>query len=110
MFQRLFQEDIQEDIRFHIAIMTAAHKERVKKEIMRLHLINRIVAWDPAVEGQKREVVWAIRNEEYRHAMKTHEEIYRGIYGRDPTAARDAMAKHIQHIIDSNLSGYEPMK
>ena len=32
-----------EDVRFHIAVMTAARNDLIKKEILRLHLINRIV-------------------------------------------------------------------
>jgi len=42
--QALMEELAREDIRFHIAIMTAGKNDLMKKEILRLHLINRVVA------------------------------------------------------------------
>ena len=35
---------VREDVHFHIAIISAAKNELMKKEILRLHLINRVVA------------------------------------------------------------------
>src|SRR5690349_7278304 len=35
---------VREDVRFHLAIITAAKNDLMKKEILRLHLINRVVA------------------------------------------------------------------
>src|SRR3954463_3325679 len=41
--ETLLAELGREDVRFHIAIMSAAKSDLIKKEILRLHLINRVV-------------------------------------------------------------------
>jgi GntR family transcriptional repressor for pyruvate dehydrogenase complex len=44
-------------------------------------------------------------------SAEDHETIFRAVKGRDPLAARDAMAKHIQHVIrDINLGVRGPDK
>jgi DNA-binding GntR family transcriptional regulator len=91
-----------EDVRFHVAIMTAAKNSLMKKEILRLHLINRVVASpapagpDPVADRQQRD--------QRRLAVQTsHEEIFDAIRRSDAIAARTAMERHIQDIVDNAL-------
>ena len=91
-----------EDVRFHVAIMTAARNALMKKEILRLHLINRVVASaapagpDPVVERQQ-------RDKRRREVQASHEEIFDAIRRSDAPAARAAMERHIQDIVDNAL-------
>jgi len=97
----ILEELRKEDVRFHIAIMTAAKNDLMKSEILRLHLINRIVSL-PTSEREgatDRKAVDARR----RAVLSEHEEIYSAISKGNATAARDAMAKHIQDIVDTVL-------
>jgi DNA-binding GntR family transcriptional regulator len=100
----LFPKLIHEDVCFHIAIMTAARKPRIKKEILRIHLINRIVAWDVINQQGFKVSTPAMRLQDREDAMIGHEEIYKAIVAGQAASARDAMQRHIQHIIDVNVS------
>lgn len=90
-----------EDVRFHIAIITAAKSDLLKKEVLRLHIVSRVVSGlnpgnDKATEKAQKE---AHRID----VQKQHEDIYRGIEQGDAAAATAAMERHIQDIIDSNI-------
>lgn len=89
-----------EDVRFHIAIITAARNELMKKEIMRLHLLHRVVSTPlpDEVAMSKDE-----RSENHRNVLASHEAIYSAIENRDANLARVEMEKHIQDIIDKHL-------
>lgn len=88
------------DVRFHIAIITAAKNAQMRKEILRLHLINRIVSRpDPGGEGGDGLSGKAERDAERLKALASHDEIYQAILRRDSSAAKRAMESHIQHII-----------
>jgi GntR family transcriptional repressor for pyruvate dehydrogenase complex len=97
----VLEELRKEDVRFHIAIMTAAKNDLMKTEILRLHLINRIVSngGPEQVVSVDRKAVDARR----RAVLAEHEEIRAAIAKGDATVARDAMAKHIQDIVDNTL-------
>lgn len=92
-----------EDVRFHLAIIAAAKNDLIKKEILRLHLINRVVSTPPAggrmnaSPGNKEDLVH--RSE----VLKSHEQIYEAIKAGDATAAKKAMEDHIQEIIDRSV-------
>jgi GntR family transcriptional repressor for pyruvate dehydrogenase complex len=90
-----------EDVRFHIAIMTAAKNDLMKSEILRLHLINRVVANpvpESAVPVEKKRV-----DARRRAVVASHEQIFNAIVKGDAPAARDAMVEHIQDIVDHAL-------
>jgi hypothetical protein len=77
----------------------------MKNEILRLHLVNRIVfgpitsaAGTPIPMPGKLE-----RDENRRKVMVSHDEIYDAIAQHDATAAKSAMERHIQDIIDKSL-------
>ena len=97
----VLEELRREDVRFHIAVMTAAKNDLMKSEILRLHLINRIVS----VGGPEREVSVDRKavDERRRAVLAEHEQVFAAISRGDSTAARDAMAKHIQDIVDNTL-------
>ncbi len=100
--ENLLGELIREDVRFHIAIMTAAKSDLIKKEILRLHLINRVVSatapGSSKLAGDK-----PSRDANRRAVLKSHEHIYHAIAKGDAAAAKLAMEEHIQDIIDKNL-------
>jgi DNA-binding GntR family transcriptional regulator len=99
------EELVRADVRFHIAIMAAAKNNLMKKEILRLHLTNRVVgglymeARENSTTANKAET-----DANHRAVMASHDEIYNAIARRDPNAARDAMERHIQDAIDKALA------
>jgi hypothetical protein len=76
----------------------------MKKEILRLHLINRVVA-SPAPAGPDPVLARSARDERRREVLKEHEAIFDAIRRSDARAAKDAMERHIQDIIDNSLRG-----
>jgi len=94
-------ELVREDVRFHIAIMTAAKNDLMKKEILRLHLINRVVygpAPTPTLPEGKVEL-----NNRRRATLATHERIYQAIAKSEAEAARSEMTFHLKEMIDFTL-------
>jgi len=79
-----------EDVRFHLAIINVAKNKLIKKEIMRLSLINRVVSMWPnakSIESVK----------ERRKVLESHQEIYEMIAKKDIIGAKAAMEKHLSH-------------
>lgn len=99
----LLRELMREDVRFHIGVMTAAKNELIKKEILRLHIVGRVVA-GPAPGEENFQVSKAERDQRRRSVLESHEEIFRAIETGNPAAAKLAMERHIQDIIDNNLA------
>lgn len=101
----LIDEMVREDVRFHIAIMTAANNDLMKSEILRLHLVNRIV-FGPVNAGGVMPIPMASkreRDENRRKVLASHDEIYDAISRSDAATAKNAMERHIQDIIDKSL-------
>jgi DNA-binding GntR family transcriptional regulator len=94
---------VREDVRFHLAIMTAAKNDLMKKEILRLHLINRVVS--APIGGATTQPAVKTREEEglRRKVLASHLEIFKAIAGGNAVGAKKAMEDHIQDIIDRNL-------
>jgi DNA-binding GntR family transcriptional regulator len=93
-----------EDVRFHIAIMTAAKNDLMKREILRLHLVNRVV-----VGPNNRRSIFSTQeesNDNRRRVLASHEEIFDAIARSDGTAAKLAMEKHIQDIIAKGVRAF----
>ena len=99
--QPILGELIREDVRFHIAIMTAAKNDLMKKEILRLHLINRVVSGPSS--GEPTAASKAIRDARRAAVLAKHDEIYASITKSDAVAAKSAMEFHLQEMIDHNL-------
>ena len=96
-----------EDVRFHVGIMTAAKNDLMKKEILRLHLVNRVVAQRPAPEVFPDK---AASDRNRRGVLISHEAIFSAIVARDVAASRAAMEAHIEEIIEKNLRAFAPVR
>lgn len=85
------------DIRFHIAILVAAHNQTLYAEVLRLQVVHRInspMTRGTTVPQQMDTVTW-------KHSVyKSHKSIFNAIRDRDGDQARMAMKEHIQGIID----------
>lgn len=90
-----------EDVRFHIGIIMAAKSDLLKKEVLRLHIITRVVTGPSPNRGKSFEL--SARSAHRLDVQKGHAEIYRAIEDQDVAAAKTAMESHIQDIIDSNI-------
>lgn len=92
---------MKEDVRFHIAIMTAAHNNLMKSEILRLNMVNRLMIGPVPPQfhaGNKAET-----DSNRRKVMNSHVEIYDAIARGDARAAKEAMESHIQSIVDKTI-------
>ena len=95
----LLAELVAEDVRFHIAIITAAKNELIKKEILRLHLLNRVVSGQGLIKNEQR-----IKSDDRRRAvLSMHEKIFDAIRRSDAVAANSEMVFHLQELINHNL-------
>jgi DNA-binding GntR family transcriptional regulator len=100
--RRLTAEMGREDVRFHLAIISAAKNALMKREILRLHLINRVVLGfspgnDPESESK------AGRDAHRRRVLQSHDAIFRAVEQREAKAAHAAMEEHIQDIINRSV-------
>ena len=91
-----------EDARFHLAIIAAAQNRAMQREIVRLQLINRVLA-GPAGAAEDTGDDFAARR---REVLAGHETIFAAIARRDVAAARSAMEAHIQDMIDHALHAW----
>lgn len=96
-------ELIREDVRFHVGIIGAAKSDLLKKEVLRLHIINRVVSGPGPTPADARTVDKASKNARRKAIQASHEEIYQAIERGDATVAKSAMERHIQDIIDNNI-------
>ena len=99
--QSLLGDLVLEDVHFHIAIMTAAHNELIKQEILRLHLINRVV-WG-RLDKEQPKMVKKDKDARRRAVLAKHEEIFSAISDSDTLAAKSGMGFHLQEMIDHSL-------
>lgn len=90
-----------EDVRFHIGIITAAKSDLLKKEVLRLHIVTRVISGPSPARGSALEQ--SEKSAHRREVQKTHTAIYRAIKEQDVTSAKTAMESHIQDIIDTNI-------
>ena len=95
--ETLLTELVREDVRFHIAIITAAQNSLLKKEILRMHLINKVVS-----QGISPSTPAEITTDR-RAVLASHEEIYEAIAHRDTPAAERAMKQHVHEIVGKVL-------
>jgi len=92
-----------EDIRFHVAIMVAAKNTLLKSEILRLHLIDRVVAGGAAtIQVVRMNDRSGLEKRDVR-TLKEHTDIFDAIAAKDVAAAKAAMEFHIQYIIDHSV-------
>lgn len=97
-------ELIEADVRFHIAIITAAHNDLIKNEILRIHLLHRVVSTRPILDVDRSlEVTKEQAIADNRTSMTSHEEIYAAILRQDAPGAKAAMEWHIHDGIQKIL-------
>lgn len=99
----LIQELAWEDVRFHLAIIAAAKNELIKKEILRLQLINRVVAGPASAGGESEGLPKTEQDQRRRLVLAGHEEIYGAIEQQAGPQARAAMERHLQAVIEGRL-------
>ncbi|MCX6933556.1 MAG: GntR family transcriptional regulator [Verrucomicrobia bacterium] len=92
---------VRDDIRFHIAIMVASKNELMQREIMRLHLLHRVVSGLSNVDGGA--APKAESDVRRQAVLAKHEDIYRAIASGDAREAKSEMGYHLQELIDHNL-------
>lgn len=104
----LAKED-REDVRFHIAIISAAKNDLMKKEILRLHLINRVLSRPTVPVTAARTLQEKEANDARRRVvLASHEKIYEAIAQSDPARAKASMESHLQEIIEASLRNLAP--
>ncbi len=108
----LLKEVTNEDIRFHLAILNAAGNDLMKKEILRLHLIKRVVSClhPDMARIQPSTSEKAKRDARRAESLASHRKIYEAIRKGDATAAKSAMEQHIQEVIDLSLLAMARLK
>jgi DNA-binding GntR family transcriptional regulator len=94
---------VREDVRFHLAIITAAKNDLIKKEILRLHLVNRVVSGPSGERNGPGKNAEAEEQSHRREVLASHEKIYRAIAAGEVAAAKREMEHHIQDIIDRSV-------
>lgn len=99
----VLDEMIREDVRFHIGIIGAAKSDLLKKEVLRLHIINRVVSGPGPAAGNGKALEKAAKDAHRKAIQASHEEIFQAIEKGDAAAAKNAMERHIQDIIDNNI-------
>ena len=94
---RLLAETARADAQFHVAIMTAAKNDLIRGEILRLHLINRVIARGSHAVIDDNDAA------HLRQVLADHEAIFEAISRRDAAAARVAMERSLKDIIDQTI-------
>lgn len=100
--ENISREVALQDIRFHLAIIEATHNSLLKREIVRLRVVNRVVSgFTPG---------FANKTLEFEEGVKTlneHLQVLKAIQAKDSKAALIGMELHIQDIIESNVRRME---
>lgn len=94
-------ELIKEDIRFHVAIITAARNVLLKKEILRFHLVSRIVSIQEPSIPDRDSAMHKLQLQHRREVLENHTAIFEAIEAQDRARATAEMQKHIQDIVDA---------
>jgi DNA-binding GntR family transcriptional regulator len=92
---------MREDIRFHIAIMGAAKNDLMKREILRLHLLHRVVSGLSGIVAPQ--VLKSQSDARRKQVQAKHEDIFEAIKEGDAIAAKREMEFHLQELIEHNL-------
>ena len=92
---------VREDIRFHIAILTAARNDVIRKEIMQLH---RVTMKSTNITKMMLRPVGDESTANHREVLEEHQAILRAIGARDAEGAKQAMHRHIHKLIEKQIS------
>ncbi|MEZ5413336.1 MAG: GntR family transcriptional regulator [Opitutaceae bacterium] len=97
----LIAELVREDVRFHVAIINASRNNLLKKEILRLHVVNRVVFGPLGVDTMSTARV--DRETHRQEVIRDHQQIYDAVAASNSLEARSMMERHIQDILDNRL-------
>jgi DNA-binding GntR family transcriptional regulator len=98
----VMEELRRQDVRFHIAIISAAKSDLLKKEVLRLHIVSRVVS-GPLPAGTKASANKEADDAHRKEVQEGHDAIFGAIEQGNVVEAKLAMERHIQDIIDTNL-------
>ncbi len=101
--QGTMEELKREGVRFHIAIIGAAKNELLKKEVLRLHIVSRVVTTKVVNSDGYLTYDKSVDDAHRREVQTHHDEIYRAIEAGDVAAAKAVMERHIQDIIETKI-------
>jgi len=101
--EKLTEDLVEQDIRFHLAILQAAGNKLMRAEIFRLHLLNRVVRMNVAKLIDNGGLLADDPNQRRQWVLECHRKIFLAIHGRQPELARQAMHEHISDIIDRSI-------
>lgn len=88
-----------EDVRFHLAIMAASKNALMQREILRLHLIQR-VAQAPIGRNFRETASREDQLANHDRVLAEHEAIFAAIADGDARAAKLAMETHIENLLE----------
>lgn len=95
---RLLAEMARADAQFHVAVMTAAKNGLIRDEILRLQLINRVMAQGSHAVSDENDAA------HLREVLADHEAIFDAIARGDAVGARAAMERSLQDIVDQTIA------
>jgi DNA-binding GntR family transcriptional regulator len=101
--QATIEELKREDVRFHIAIIGAAQNQLLKKEVLRLHIVSRVVTTGVVTHDGYLTYDKSADDAHRREVQQHHDDIYAAIKAGDAAQAKAVMALHIQDIIDTKI-------
>lgn len=100
--ENISREMARKDVHFHLAIIEATHNNLLKREIVRLRVVNRVISGFTPIPVDK--------NQEYAEAVKTvleHLQVLQAIEKQDAKAALACMELHIEDIIVNTVRRME---
>lgn len=100
---------VREDVRFHVAVINASRNELLKREILRLHLIKRVVLGpigDDRFDFPRQDK--KARDQHREEVIQDHQLILDTITKKQAEEAKHAIQKHIQDMMDILFSTHFP--
>lgn len=85
----------QEDLRFHLAVLTAARNVLIKNECTRIHLLDQVLSGKLVFDSLSDFYNWKDRLDQVANTVKEHHRMLDAIERGDAAAARAAMEEHL---------------
>lgn len=91
--------------RFHLAVLDAARNELLKQEILRLHLVSRVVAATGVELGDGTQISKSGWDARRGLLLAELHEVYQAIAAQSARDARSAMERHLRTIMEGRALG-----
>jgi GntR family transcriptional regulator, transcriptional repressor for pyruvate dehydrogenase complex len=104
--EALSLELAKEDIHFHLAILNASGNGLLRQEVLRVHLLNKLVNVNLLKLNLGSEIndnKFVMDIERRKYVQSCHRKIYEAILSGESEAARLAMYQHLKEIIDRSM-------